>query len=155
MRRLLLPTCVVALVLVACDDSMRKGIPILTGPKVSDEEAIAAVLDDVHRGLQERQIYRVLAYISRAYHDEEGRDYEAVGALLSDFFKKYRGIRITRVRPRILVQGNRARVVETFGAVAESLSLSQDPPLSLQGQVTVYLEKTGNAWQIVEWGQVK
>jgi hypothetical protein len=118
----------------------------------SDEEKIAAVLDDVHRGMQNRQIYKVLANVSRNYYDGEGRDYNAIEADLAELFKKYREIRITRVTPRIQVQGDYAKAIETFGTVAEPNDPTAEPPISLQGQVAVTLEKVGGNWQIVEWG---
>ena len=68
--------------------------------------------------------------------------------------KDYRAIRVTRVVPRILVQGVQARAVETFGTVAEPQDPSSEPPINMQGQVTVSLEKVGGQWQIVEWGSL-
>lgn len=123
-----------------------------SGLTPSDEEKIVAVLDDVQRGMQNRQIYKVLANVSHNYYDSEGRDYSALEADLTEFFKKYREIRITRVTPKIQVQGDFARVIETFGTTAEPYDPTIEPPISLQGQVAVTLEKVGGRWQIVEWG---
>lgn len=123
-----------------------------SGLAPSEEEKIAAVLDDVHRGMQNRQIYKVLANVSRNYYDSEGRDYNALQADLTELFKKYREIRITRVTPRIQVQGDYARAIETFGTTAEPYDPTIEPPINLQGQVAVTLEKVGGRWQIVEWG---
>lgn len=126
-------------------------IPGITGPKVTDEQLIAQVLDDVHRGMQSRRIYKVLAHVSRSYHDGDGRDYAGVENYLNTLFQKYRVIRIKRVPPRIAVQGDRARVVETYGTIAEPVNAAEDPPISLQGQITVYLEKVGGVWRITQW----
>lgn len=130
-------------------------LPLIPSGKLSDEEVIAAVLDDVHRGMQEAQVYRVLAHVSRNYRDAEGRDYAAIQEYLREIFSRYRELRITRVPPRIRVNGYEATAVETFGTVAEPFNASQAPPLQLQGQVTVYLEKVDNRWLIVEWGNVQ
>lgn len=129
-------------------------IPGLTGPRMSDEEQIVGVLDDVHRGMQARKIYKVLAHVSRTYADAEGRDYNGMQAYLNDLFKNYKEISITRVQPQVYVEGNRARAVETFGTRAEPFNANEHPPMILQGQMNVYLEKTGSTWQIVEWGRM-
>ncbi len=126
----------------------------MSGLMPRDEEQIAALLDDVCDGMQSRRIFKVLAHVSRSYHDNEGRDYEALEAYLNEVFKKYKSIRITRVVPRIAVEGNRARAIETFGTVAEPQNPNVDPPLNVQGQVTVTLAKAGGQWQIVEWGYI-
>lgn len=129
-------------------------IPGLTGPRLSDEEQILGVLDDVHRGMQSRKIYKVLAHVSRSYADAEGRDYNDMQTYLNELFKRYKEISITRVQPQVYVEGNRARAVETFGTRAEPFNSNENPPMVLQGQMNVYLEKTGNTWQIVEWGRM-
>jgi hypothetical protein len=126
----------------------------MSGLKASDEEQIAAMLDDVCQGMQSRRIYKVLAHVSRSYHDEEGRDYAAVEVYLNEVFKNYKTIHITRVVPRITVEGDRARAVETFGTVAEPQDANADPPVNLQGQVNVNLVKVGGQWQIIEWGRI-
>lgn len=131
-----------------------KEIGEMSGLKMTDEERIVAVLDDVQRGMEARQIYKVLAYVSRNYYDEQGRDYAAIEAYLTELFKKYRAIRITRVVPRVSVSGDTARAVETFGSVAEPLNSAVDPPINLQGQVAVNLEKVDGKWQIVEWSEI-
>ncbi|MCL4693492.1 MAG: hypothetical protein KJ060_13405 [Candidatus Hydrogenedentes bacterium] len=129
-------------------------IPGLTGPRMSDEEQIVEVLNDVHRGMQSRKIYKVLAHVSRSYADAEGRDYNAMQQYLNDLFKGYKEITITRVQPQVYVEGNQARAVETFGTRAEPFNANENPPIILQGQMNVYLEKIGNTWQIVEWGRM-
>jgi hypothetical protein len=130
-------------------------LPIVTTGQLSDEEVIAAVLDNVQQGMQSRQVYKVLAYVSRNYHDAEGRDYAAMQEYLKDIFSLYREIRITRVPPRIEVNGYQAKAIETFGSTAEPFDPNKAPHLQLQGQVTVRLEKVDNRWLIVEWGNVQ
>lgn len=125
-----------------------------TGLQASDEEQIAAVLEDVCRGMQERQIYKVLAHVSNGYRDADGRDYDGVQAYLNEVFKKYRTIRITRVPPRISVDADRARAIETFGTVAEAQDPARVPPVNIQGQVSVDLVKVQGRWRIVEWGRL-
>jgi hypothetical protein len=126
----------------------------VTGLQPSDEEQIAVVLEDVCRGMQNRQVFKVLAHVSRGYHDAEGRDYEGLQRYLDELFKKYREIRITRVTPRILVDADHARAIETFGTVAEPQDPTREPPINLQGQVAVDLAKIQGQWQIVEWGRI-
>lgn len=121
---------------------------------MSDEEKIALVLDDVQRGMKGRRIYQVLAHVSRNYKDRDGRDYDALRTDLNTLLRNYRAINITRTPPRIQVEGNRARVVDTFGAIADSASPIEYPPVNLQGQVVIMMERFGDTWQIVEWGQI-
>ena len=144
--------------LAGCANTFGIGVPGLeqlgqaSGLAPSDEEKIVAVLDDVQRGMQNKQIYKVLANVSRNYYDGEGRDYNAIQAALTEFFKKYREVRITRVTPKIQVQGDYARAIETFGTAAEPNDPTIEPPINLQGQVAVTLERVGGRWQIIEWG---
>ena len=126
----------------------------ITGKRFSDEEKIALVLDDVQRGVENRRIYQVLAHVSRNYQDREGRDYDMLRQDLNTLLRNYRAIKITRTPPRIRVEGDRARVVDTFGAIGESTSPIDFPPVNLQGQVVIMFERFGDTWQIVEWGPV-
>jgi hypothetical protein len=125
-----------------------------TGLQPGEDEQIAAVLDDVQAGMQTRRIFKVLAHVSRSYHDDEGRDYEAIEAYLNEVFRKYPVIRITRVVPRIIIQADQAQAVETFGTVAEPQDPKIEPPINLQGRVTVHLVKVGGEWQIIEWSRL-
>ncbi len=127
-------------------------LPRLGGERASDQETIAAILDDVHRGMESKRIYKVLAHLSRNYDDTEGRDYEAMRDYLSSIMRGYRHIRVTRTRPRIIVVGDRARAVEAFGTIAEPYEVAGGPPINLQGHVAVYFERAGGQWKIVEWG---
>jgi hypothetical protein len=135
--------------------SLPVDIPLITGPRLSDEQVIEAVLEDVQRGMQERRVYKVLAHVSRNYRDAEGRDYEDIQEYLRRIFELYREIRITRARPEIVVQGYEARVIETFGTQARPFRPEEAPPLQLQGQLAVFLEKVDNRWLIVEWDNVQ
>ena len=135
-----------------CQTGLPTAISDITGSKLSDEEKIALVLDDVQRGMEGRRIYQVLAHVSRNYKDRDGRDYDQLREDLSILLRNYRAIRITRTPPRIRVQGDRAKVIDTFGAIAESSSPVDYPPVNLQGQVIVMMERFGDTWQIVEWG---
>lgn len=128
-----------------------KQIGQATGLTPGDAEKIAAVMDDVERGIENRQIFKVMAHVAGTYHDAEGRTYDSIRAYLADMFKRYKTIRITRTPPKITVQENRAKVVDTFGTVAEPHDPQSDPPINMQGQVAIMLEKAGNDWLIVEW----
>ncbi|MBI5094085.1 MAG: hypothetical protein HZB26_16785 [Candidatus Hydrogenedentes bacterium] len=139
------------LFLTGCGDKFPVSIPGITGSGESDEQQIAAVLDDVQRGMQARRIFKVLAHVSHSYHDKDGRDYAAVERYLNLIFERYRTIKINRVPPRITVQGERALAVETYGTLAEPVNAAKDPPINLQGQISVYLQKVGGTWQITEW----
>jgi len=162
MKRPSLILLVVALpaLLTACGGRVANILPgvnhigQMSGLQATDEEQIAVLLDDVEQGVERRQIYKVLAHVSRNYYDEAGRDYAGIEAYLTDLFKRYRQINITRVVPRIAIYGTTARAIETFGTTAEPQDPGNEPPIYLQGQVTVNLEKVNNVWQIVEWGSM-
>jgi len=129
-------------------------IPVIN-PKLTEEEQIMLVLEDVWRGMEARRIYQVMANVSRSYQDREGRDYDAIAAYLNKVFDEYRQIKIARVQPRVIVQGSQARAVGTFGTIAQPDPRSESPPIDLHGQVTVFLEKVDSRWLIVEWGSIQ
>lgn len=143
------------ILLPACQTLGDVELPYLTNSSVSDEQEIARILDDVQRGMETKRIYKVLAHVSRNYQDAEGRDYDDIVAYLQAIFKRYRDIQITRIPPKVLVQGDRARAIETFGTIANSQDASADIPIHLQGQVRVYFEKAGDRWLITEWGVLR
>jgi hypothetical protein len=126
----------------------------MSGLQWTDEEQITVILDDVHVGMQTRQIYKVLSHVSRNYYDEQGRDYAAMEQYLGEIFKKYKEIKITRVAPRVMVFGATARAIETFGTSADPQDPATEPPIHLQGQVSVNFEKVDGEWKIVEWGEM-
>lgn len=142
------------LVAAACQPRLPLDFSRIRGEKLSDEEKIALVLDDVQRGIEGRRVYQALAHVSRAYQDREGRDYAALRDDLNLLMRHYRDIRITRTPPSILVQGDRARVIDTFGTNAEAVNPLEYPPVNIHGQVIIILERFGDTWQIVEWGPI-
>jgi hypothetical protein len=156
-RRHLVALLLVASLAAGCQslNQLPVEIPLITGPKLSDEVVIAAVLDDVQRGMQERKVFKVLAHVSRNYRDAEGRDYSGIQRYLNEIFSLYREIRITRVSPVVEVRGYQATATETFGTIAEPFDPSKAPPVQIQGQMRVFLEKVDNRWLIVEWGNVQ
>ncbi len=123
----------------------------LPGFQASDEEQIRAVLIDVRRGMENRQPFRILAHVSRGYQDPNGRTYQDLYGYFEDFFERYRNIRIERVRPRILVLGDHAQVLDTFATIAEPLDPTVDVPLNVEGQVYIYLDRIDGRWRIVSW----
>lgn len=123
----------------------------LTGG-LSDEQKIAAVLEDVAQGMENKRVYQVLSHVSQRYHDREGRDSEALREYVAAILDNYRTIRVTRTPSRVQVQGDRARVVDTFGTLAQPNDLKEYPIVDLQGRVVVLLERSGDTWQILEWG---
>ncbi|MBI5362884.1 MAG: hypothetical protein HZA53_06870, partial [Planctomycetes bacterium] len=46
-------------------------------------------------------------------------DYAGIQKYLAEVFDLYKDLRITRVPPKIFVQGYEAKAVETFGTVAD------------------------------------
>lgn len=153
--RILAGTLFAAWMFMACAkdvSSLKTSLPLV---RMTDEDRVAAVLDDVAVGMESRRIYKILAHVSSSYLDQEGRDYEAMQEYLGYILKSYVDIKVTRTRPKILVLGDRARAVETFGTVAKPRDERKDPPINIQGQVAVYLERADDSWQIVEWGPLR
>ncbi|MBI2422196.1 MAG: nuclear transport factor 2 family protein [Candidatus Hydrogenedentes bacterium] len=146
---------ILMLSLTGCEQQLPVDIPGLNTARMTDEQQIAAVLDDVHRGMESKRIYKVLAHVSPSYQDIEGRNYEIMREYLSGIMRDYRNITIRRTRPRILVHGDRARAVETFGTVAEPFNTETTQPLNIQGSLSVYLEREGDEWKIIEWGPMR
>ena len=152
---LLLPLLVMAALSArGCLNQIPVDIPGVTTLGPTDEEQIVGVLDDVHRGMQARRIFKVLSHVSRTYRDDQGRDYDALEQYLNELFRDYKLVQITRVRPKVLVQGDRARAVETFGTRAEPFNPNEHRAIDLPGQMNVYLVKFGTEGRIVEWGRV-
>ena len=152
-RMAVLGFLVIATALAGCPKSIPE-IPVLN-PKLTDEEQVMRVLDEVWQGMENQRIYQVMTHVSRSYQDRDGRDYDALAAYLNKVFDEYRNIKIARVKPRIIAQGNQARAVETFGTIAKPDNRSDFPPIDLHGQVTVFFEKVDGRWLIVEWGSIR
>lgn len=125
------------------------------GERQSEEERIAAVLQDVQQGMERGSVYKVVAHVSGRYRDQAGRDYEAIRQYVALLLRNYRDIRITRAGSRIAIDGDRASVVETFGTVAMPYNLNENAPINLQGQVTVWLARENGDWKIIEWGSLQ
>jgi hypothetical protein len=157
MRNCTVPAIIVvaAATLFGCTEKMPVDIPGVTGPKLTDEEKIERILDDVHQGMQAHRTSKVLSHVSKDYLDEEGRDYEALKVYLNTLFKSFREITITRVRPRIIVEGDSAQALETFGTMAKPHNAGTEPAIDVHGQVWVHFERAGNTWLIVKWGRLR
>jgi hypothetical protein len=140
---------------LGCQTGTGLEMPRLPFSRMSDEEQIAAILQDVQVGMETKRIFKILAHVSPNYRDQEGRDYEALRDYLNQVFRSYRTIRITRAYPRIVVQGNQARAVDTFGTAAEPMDAAGVPPINLQGQVAVTFERDRESWKIIEWGPLR
>lgn len=139
---------------VGCAARVPPGLSRFVGGGMSDEEQVAYVLEEVQRGIENRRVFQVLAHVSPTYRDRLGRDYNALRDDVVHLLRNYRNIRITRTPPRILVQGDQARVLDTFGTIADSVDPLQYPPVNLHGQVVLLMERFGDKWQIVEWGPI-
>jgi len=151
-RALFLGFAPLLILMAGCGDGPKLDIPGF-GSKMTEEEKIAKLLEEVQRGMETRKVYQVMAHVSENYADQEGRDYEGIRRYLNDIMKNYREIVIRRTNPTIVIEGDRARAVDAFGTRAEPDS-GQVPPLNIQGQVSVYLEREAGEWKIVEWGDI-
>jgi len=140
--------------LSACTSTGGIALPGLTGG-ASDEEQIAAIMNDIETGLETKRVYKVLSYVAESYQDKDGRDYEAVRTFLIDNLKNYREIDITRPPPQIRVQDDQARVIETFGMIGEPFDRNEAPPINLQGTVPVFFQRLDGKWRIVGLGPLQ
>ncbi len=140
------------MILASCQSGeMPFNLPRITGG-LSDEQKIAMVLADVAQGMENKRVYQVLAHVSQQYHDREGRDCEALRTYVANILDNYKTIRVTRTPSRLQVQGDRARVVDTFGTFGQPNDPKEYPIIDLQGRVIILLERSGDTWQILEWG---
>lgn len=155
--------CIAAIVLLGvccgCTGPMSqipgvKEIGKISGLGPADEEQIISVLNDVERAMEVRKTSRIMPFVSKNYHDAAGRDYAGIETYLNKLFETYREIRITRVTPKVEIQGDKAQAMDTFGAFADPKDSRVNPPINLQGQVEVRFEKSNGRWQIVEWGRI-
>ncbi len=143
---------VAGMLLTSCrSDGVANALSRITGG-VSDDQKIAMVLADVAQGMESKRVFQVLSHVSQQYHDREGRDYEALRKQVSTILDNYRTIRVTRMPSRVQVQGDRARVVDSFGTLAQPNNQNEYPIIDLQGRVVILLERSGDTWQILEWG---
>ncbi len=118
--------------------------------KGTPEEQVTALLNDLARSIETRKVNRILAQFSPSYTDGWGRNRASLEAYVRDVYQKYRTISVTRVAPSVQIEGDKARVVETFGAVAEPRDAAKEPPINLEGQLSVRLERVDGDWLIVE-----
>ncbi len=146
---------VTLLAFAGCPKQLDIDIPLLPGFKTSDEQRIQTLLDNVAKAVEGRKTSRVMQYISGGYQDADGRDYAGIQDYLNRFFRDYREIRIRRSQPSVQVDGDRAMAIETFGTEAIPFNAEENPPINIQGQMNVMLEKSGTDWRIVEWGQLQ
>jgi hypothetical protein len=131
-------------------------VPAPVAPKSAvnpEEKAIRSVLDDVESAMEERDVYKVLTHVSASYHDKLERDYTDLRGFLQRVFKNYGSIEIARSGTKVTIDENRAAVTETFVTFARGMSGTSVEPLTLRGNMSVFLEKIADRWLIVEWGE--
>lgn len=142
------------LLVAGCPLPVFPAVPGVTGPRVSAEDQVCAVLDDVHMGMAKRHVYTVLAHVSHRYKDAEGRDYQGVQAYLRTVFARYKEIQITRQRPKVIVQGNTAQALERFRTVAVPAAAGAEV-FELEGEVKVHFIRSDGEWLITEWSAIR
>ena len=144
--------CCVAIAIAmaaGCASGPPKPAPGADASAASDEQQIRAVLERLRDDIDHRRLPRVLAAVSDKYKDDDGRDFEAVRALLSGYFRDYRDIRITRTPPKLTISRDEARSIETLGIAGEPGS-GKVPPLTFQGNVSVTLRRVEDTWQVIK-----
>jgi len=94
-----------------------------------------------------KKIFKVMANVSPAYRDEEGRNKAGVQQALKDFFGQYRRIRVTRTNPRLQFEGVEAVATESIGIIAEPFQVEQ-AELNWYGEVKIWLRRSGGSWEI-------
>ena len=119
------------------------------GAELTDEQQIKSVLDHLRDDIDHRRLQRVLAAVSDNYKDDARRDYNAVRDLTAAYFRDYRDIRITRTPPKITINRDEARSIETLGIAGEPAS-GKVPPFTYQGNVSVTLRRVQDTWQVTK-----
>ena len=118
-----------------------------------DERAVRDVLDDVERGMEQQDVYKVLEHVSASYHDKLGRDYTDLRGFLQRTFDAYGSIEVARSGTDVTIDEERAAVTETFVTFARGKPGTVVEPLTVRGRISVFLEKIAGQWLIVEWGE--
>lgn len=132
-----------------CASGPPKPVPQAGKESLSDEQVIRAVLDRLRDDIDHRRLQRVLAAVSDNYKDDAGRDFEAVRAILTQNFRDFRDIRITRTPPKLTINKDEARSIETLGISGEPGS-NKVSPLTFQGNVSVTLRRVEDTWQVTK-----
>ena len=135
------------LLLVGCATDGMPSLPLPGQSEASQRREIARVLEDLHDGVDGKKIFKVMANISPAYRDEEGRNKAGVQQALKDFFGQYRRIRVTRTNPRLQFEGVEAVATESIGLIAEPFQVEQ-AELNWYGKVKIWLRRSGGSWEI-------
>jgi len=117
------------------------------------EQLVAKVMNRLADDIAHRRTPRVLGAISDAYKDDGGRDFPAVKAYIEEQFRNYSMIAVKRITPKITIQGNEARVVETLGIRGEPENVQKVAPISFEGTIAVTLREVQGVWLItkVQW----
>jgi hypothetical protein len=111
------------------------------------QEEVAAVLNRLADDVSHRRLPRVLNVVSDAYKDDAGRDFAGVKQFAMEFFREYRQVQVTRTPPKITIQGNEARSVETLGILGDPDS-PRVTAFNFQGRVAIFLRRVEGAWQV-------
>lgn len=67
----------------------------------TDREAIAAAIDDMAARVEKKDAAGVVAHLAPGYLDFAGRDRERTGAMVEEYFSRYRGIKAKLLASRI------------------------------------------------------
>lgn len=111
------------------------------------QEEVAKVLNRLADDVSHRRLSRVLNVVSDAYKDDAGRDFAGVKQFAAEFFREYRQVQVTRTPPKITIQGNEARSVETLGILGDPDS-PRVTAFNFQGRVAIFLRRVEGAWQV-------
>ncbi len=137
--------------LFSCGTVRKVDIPFISRNPSSEAEQIVAVLDNVERLIERKQVKKVMDYVSIEYLDEQNRKYNDIREYLQSIVRDYRVIKITRATPEIKIEGNIATVLDTFGTVAEPYDPVQGVPVNVQGKVIITLQRELDGWKIKSW----
>mgnify|MGYP001182322740 CR=1 FL=1 len=122
----------------------------------SDEDIILGLLSDAARFAEKGDATRIIARLDATYADFEGRDRAATGAMLEEYFARYRGIAANILRSEVEDLSAREAVVRTdvalsWGALQAVRKLAR---VSLDNyRLRFRLRKSGGEWRFVfaEW----
>jgi len=124
----------------------------------SDEEIILDTLKTVGKYAEERDVERILDYLSPDYHDSRDRRAEDIVPLLEKY-TQYRGIAINILSTNILSLQPPQAEIETEVALSSGAAKFFRKAVSYSGRYyrfTLKLEKTDPNWQVIaaDWNSV-
>jgi len=118
----------------------------------SDKDAVAAVLADLAARVEKRDVEGLLVHLAGNYLDFEGRDRAATLTMAEEYFRRYRGIKITLLSSRIEMAAGGAASAEFDVSLYSGIGAALRKAVGFSGEnyrVSCLFRREGE-WRISE-----